>query len=306
MRMRRVISTLLASMLVAGTASLLAGAGIASASPGAPGRFTCAGTPKAPGVLTGTYSSVTVRGLCEVSAGAAYVQGSVVVSPHGALVAAFARHNSNLTVGGSLTVLKGATLILGCEAAHFACVDDPNQKSPTLSSSSSVAGNLLARDALGVLVHASTIGASVVQSGGGGGRNCTPSGIFAAFKSPVYSDYEDNFVGGDLSVTGLRSCWFGALRDNVRGSALVAGNKMADPDAMEVHTNRIRGDIACFRNSPAIQYGDAAAGTPNVVRRHAYGQCGFNVLQPNPAATKTTPAGPLTPISVHARRHQHH
>src|ERR1035441_1369394 len=148
MRMRRVVSTLLASMLVAGTASLLGGAGIASASPGAPGRFTCAGTPKAPGVLTGTYSSVTVRGLCEVSAGAAYVQGSVVVSPHGALVAAFARHNSNLTVGGSLTVLKGATLILGCEAAHFACVDDPNQKSPTLSSSSLVAGNRLARDAL--------------------------------------------------------------------------------------------------------------------------------------------------------------
>jgi hypothetical protein len=305
MRVHRRLSMLLASVLVIGTAGLLAGAGTASASQAGPGRFACAGTPRSPGILVGTYSSVVVRGVCEVSAGAAQVEGSLVVSPHGALVAAFARHDSNLTVGGSLTVLRGATLILGCEAAHFACVDDPNQKDPTYSSSSSVSGNLIARNALGVVVHASTIGASVLQAGGGGGRNCTPSGIFAAFKSPVYSDYEDNFIGGSLSVTGLRSCWFGALRDNVRGSALVAGNKMADPDAMEVVSNRIRRDIGCFSNSPAAQYGDSG-GTPNVVRRQAYGQCGFNVLQPNPAPTKTTPAGPLTPISIHARRHHHH
>src|ERR1039457_4239905 len=95
MRMRRVVSTLLASMLVAGTASLLGGAGIASASPGAPGRFTCAGTPKAPGVRTGPAPGVRVRGVCGGRAGGACGKGRVVVAPQGALVAAFARHNSN-------------------------------------------------------------------------------------------------------------------------------------------------------------------------------------------------------------------
>ena len=143
-------------------------------------------------------------------------------------------------------------------------------------------------------MHASTIGANVVERGGGGGVSCTPKGIFAAFKSPVYSDYEDNWVGGNLTVTGLRSCWFGALRNSLRNSALVAGNTMADPDAMEVVSNTVRRSLSCFGNSPAVQYGDSV-GTPNVVRRWATGECGFNVFQPNPAPTKTTPAGPLTP-----------
>ena len=310
-RNRRLLSTLLASFLVLASTSLLAGAGIASAAAAGAPRFTCSGHAKQPGVLAGTYSDVVVRGVCVVNSGSAYVQRDLVVAPGATLLAAFARDrttrggSSSLTVGGSLTVLRGGTLILGCEAAHFACIDDPNQKNPTLNSSSSVGGNLIARHALGVVVHASTIGTNVVERGGGGGVGCTPKGIFAAFKSPVYSDYEDNLVGGNLTVTGLRSCWFGALRNNLRNSALVAGNTMADPDAMEVVSNTVRHSLSCLGNSPAVQYGDSV-GTPNVVRRWATGECGFNVFQPNPARTKTSPAGPLTPISVRARHHHHH
>ena len=310
MRNSRLLSTLLASFLVLASTSLLAGAGIASASAAAP-RFTCSGSARQPGVLAGSYSDVVVRGVCAVNSGSAYVQRDLVVAPGATLLAAFARDrstrggSSSLTVGGSLTVLRGGTLILGCEAAHFACIDDPNQKNPTLNSSSSVGGNLIARHALGIVVHASTIGTNVVERGGGGGVSCTPKGIFAAFKSPVYSDYEDNLVGGNLTVTGLRSCWFGALRNNLRNSALVAGNTVADPDAMEVVSNTVRRSLSCLGNRPAVQYGDSV-GTPNVVRRWATGECGFNVLQPNPAPTNTTPAGPLTPISVRARHHHHH
>ena len=310
-RNRRLLSTLLASILVVAATGLLAGAGIAGAAAAGTPRFTCSGTIKQPGVLSGTYSDVVVRGLCVVNSGAAYVQRDLVVAPGAALLAAYARDrttrggSSNLTVGGDLTVLRGGTLILGCEAAHFACIDDPNQKNPTLDSSSSVGGDLVAYHALGIVVHASTIGGNVVERGGGGGVSCASTGIFAAFKSPVYSDYEDNWVGGDLTVAGLRSCWFGALRNNLRGNALVAANKLADPDAMEVVSNTVRRNLSCLRNSPAVQYGDSG-GTPNVVRRWATGQCGFNVLQPNPAPTKTTPACPLTPISVRARHHHHH
>ncbi len=310
-RIRKLLITLLAPVLVLAASGLLAGAGVVTAAAAGMPRFTCSGTARSPGVLAGTYTNVVVRGLCDVNAGAANVQRDLVIARGGTLLAAFARNHrthhgsSSLTVGGSLTVRRGGTLIMGCEAAHFACIDDPNQKDPTLASASAVTGNLIAKHALGIVVHLSSIGGNVIQVGGGGGRNCTPTGIFAAFKSPVYSDYEDNSVGGNLAVRGLRSCWFGALRDDVGGSALVQGNKVADPDAMEVVSNNVRRGLGCFGNSPAVQFGDSG-GTPNVVRGQADGQCGFDVLKPNPAATKTTPAGPLTPISVRARRHHRH
>ena len=145
-----------------------------------------------------------------------------------------------------------------------------------------------------MVVHLSTIGGSVQQIGGGGGRTCTPSGIFAQFKSPVYSDYEDSSIGAGLLVANLRSCWFGAPRNHVSGSVLVAGNKLADPDAMEVVSNHVPAATTCLGNSPAVQFGDSH-GTPNLVRGTAAGQCGFGVRKPNPA-----PNGPLQHISVRA------
>jgi hypothetical protein len=145
-----------------------------------------------------------------------------------------------------------------------------------------------------VLLHASTIKGSVRLRGGGGGESCSPPfpGIFAELGSPPFSHAEDNSIGGDLTMTGLKSCWLGALRNSVRGNVFVASNTMADPDAMEILANLVRGSIACFSNSPAVQYGDSAS-SPNQVKRHAFGECAFSVLQPNPS-----PGGPLEPISV--------
>jgi hypothetical protein len=297
---------LAASMAAVTTVGLLAGAGAASAAPATHARslFVCSGTGRSPGVLAGgRYGNVVVRGTCVVNAGRASVRGGVVVTPGSVLLAAYALNDStnsgtsSLHVGGNLVVRPGATLVLGCEGEHFACLDDPHPKHPRLDSSSSVGGNLLAIGALGVVVHNSAIFGSVGQAGGGGGRSCAPAGVFRQFKTPVYSDYEDNFIGGSLAVTHVRSCWFGALRNHVRGSVAVLANKMADPDAMEVNTNLIRGSMACFRNHPAVQFGDSH-GKPNRVGGSAAGQCGFGVLKPNQAPTKTTPAGPLEHISV--------
>ncbi len=207
---------------------------------------------------------------------------------------------------GNITAGAGSTVILGCEGAHFACIDDPNQTNPTLSASESVGGSILATGALGILVHNSTIGGDIIETGGGGGVNCTPSGVFATFMSPVYSDYEDISVGGNLSVTGLGTCWTGALRDKVGGSITYSNNVMADPDANEVLTNTVAGNVICQGNSPANQFGDSA-GSTNVVTGFAVGQCSFSTLQPNPAPvpaspgpppTPATPAGPLQPISA--------
>lgn len=286
---------------------LVLGAGPASAHamPAAPA--SCSGTLSAPGVLAGTYhGDVVIYGACQVNAGAAVVNGNLILSPGSALNATFALNDvthsgrSSLRVRGNIQVTKDAVLAMGCLPVHSPCSDDPNAGTGgTLTGDNHVNGNLTGSAALAVIVHASEIGGNVDQNGGGGGPTAMTcavptTGIFAQIGSPVFSDYEDNRVGGNLSVSNLRTCWFGALRDDVRGNVSDNGNKFGDPDADEVHSNIIRGNISCNANTPAVQFGDAVAGVPNKVKGTASGECSFNVLLPNPA-----PSGPLTPISVH-------
>jgi hypothetical protein len=267
----------------------------ASAAP-AWSTFVCHGTFKRPGVLIGTYWDVIVRGVCVVNRGPALALRNVWVGRGSVLLAAYARHNSRLVVDRDIFVQPGGTLILGCEAKHFACLDDPHQNRPTLNSHSTVFGSLLGDRALGIVVHNSWIGGNVSQIGGGGGMTCKPHGAFAAVHSPVYSDYEDNFIRGHLWVRHLHSCWFGALRNFIATSATVSGNKMADPDAMEVVSNVVLLNLVCWNNSPRIQFGDSH-GVPNRVGRHARLECGFRVLRPNPAGQHKH----FSHISVHLR-----
>ena len=151
--------------------------------------------------------------------------------------------------------------------------------SPTLKSPTVVGGSVIATAPVWVVISDSSIVGDIRETGGGGGAfsgpgaGCTPTGIFAAFMSPVFSDYEDSTIGGNLSVSGLSSCWLGSFRDKVGGSVSFVHNTMADPDAMEVLTNRIQGNLICSANSPGNQYGDSM-GMPNVVGGFAVGQCG--------------------------------
>jgi hypothetical protein len=177
---------------------------------------------------------------------------------------------------------------MGCEPDFFTCFDDANN---TLTSSSAVHGNLTSSNPLGVLVHSSSIDGNVTESGGGGGLNCNP-GNNPAFAFGVYSDYEDNTIGGNLTISGLQTCWLGALRNNVGRNFTASNNATADPDGNELVSNTIAHNITCTGNSPAVQFGDSQ-GTSNVVGHNASGQCGFNALQPNPE-----PGGPPTPISI--------
>jgi hypothetical protein len=108
----------------------------------------------------------------------------------------------------------------------------------------------------------------------------------------VFSDFENNSVGGSLAIAGLQTCWLGALRNVVHGTGLDIKNTFADPDANEVLSNTVEGSMVCLANSPQVLYGDSG-GVPNQVRGFAFGECGFGVEQPDPA-----PSGPLTPISV--------
>jgi hypothetical protein len=301
--MRKILRLAAITSLVLGTVVLGAGAAGAAQAHDDHQSSICTGTFQSPGVLAGKYKGdVVVTGVCAVNGGAAVIKGDLILAPGSALNATFALNDagtgtSSLTVKGDVKVGPGALLAMGCEPNFSPCSDDPdaaNGGPGTLTGQNKVFGDVRAFQALGVLLHASTIKGDVSVRGGGGAESCDPPfpGAFADIMSPPFTDAEDNSIGGSLTITGLQSCWLGALRNSVRGNVVVAGNTMADPDAMEILANQVHGSIACFSNSPAVQYGDSMS-SPNQVKRHAFGECGFNVLQPNPS-----PGGPPTPISV--------
>jgi hypothetical protein len=288
-------SGLLAGVLAVSSAS--AASAQAQSGLGLHGTNTCTGATAKPGVLTGTFWDVTVRGICNIDAGSVYVRHDLRVAPGGALIADFGLNDltktghSNLVVHGNLIVERHGALLLGCENRTFyaygvafqpfTCADETNQNAPTLQSHDVVNGSLLGLGAEAVVVHNSLVRKDARLLGGGGGLNCNPFPPFGTFPFSHNSDFEDNTIRGNLSVTGLRSCWLGIFRDKVGGNETVSWNKMANTGADEVLSSHIRGNLTCRHNSPEIQFWDSG-GHPNRVAGHASGQCGFNVVEPSP------------------------
>ncbi len=201
----------------------------------------------------------------------------------------------------NIFVKPGGTLILGCEAAHSPCLDDPHPKRPSLNSHSTVFGSIVGNHALGIVVHNSSIEHSIDQSRGGGGTTCKPRGVFKHLHSPAFSDYEDSFIRGTLVVRHLHTCWLGVIRNFVASSVTVSSNRMADPDATEIVTNIVLRNLICFNNKPKAQFGDSH-GRPNRVGRHALFECSFHRLVPNPAGQHHH----FEHISIHLHHRHHH
>jgi hypothetical protein len=274
---------------LATAAVLLGGAGYAAAAPtpalAAGGTHVCRGSAMAPGTLAGFFNNVEVKGFCAVNGGAALVHGNLTVDSGSALVAAFARNDvtgkgaSNLIVLGNFNVNQGGAAFIGCLPTSFPCIDDPNPNHPTLASHDRIQGNLASDDPLGVIVHNTRIGGDVTEEGGGGGLTCNPSGIFAVFGSPVYSDYEDSTVVGGLRINHLTSCWLGVARVHSGGGMRFIDNQLADPDAIEIIANNIGGNLACSGNSMTWDNADAGESLfpripePNTVHGSRSGQC---------------------------------
>jgi hypothetical protein len=278
------------SMALLGSAALLVSLGIAApAVAQSDAHTTCTGTPTSPGVITGTYwSDVTVKGDCAVNGGKAVVHGNLTLASGSALLAAFANNDvtgkgsSSLRVTGNIVVGDDATMLLGCLPTSFPCIDDPNQSSPTLSSHDVVGGSIIEKAPLGVIVHDTWIGGSVTQLGGGGGVNCNPTGVFALFGSPVYSTYEDSTIRGSLTMANVHTCWLGTARAAIGGNATYLNNTAADPDAIEIVSNNVHGDLICSRNSRVWDSGDLTNNLfpripqPNTVHGNRIGQCRLN------------------------------
>lgn len=242
-------------LLLSGVAllSLLLSPTLASAGQGDHGNaFTCSGgssNPLNPSIIPpGDYKAITVTGVCLIPGGQVNVANNLSVEAGAVLVANIPasppgqgppEDDAILNVGGNLTVGQGATLIMGC-APSFGCVNTTTDR---------VEGNLRADGALGVLLHADTIDGNVTIKGGGGmDYNCAPQGAFAAFGSPVYSAFEDGTVRGNVSISGYQSCWLGMARASVAGNATFKDNALGDPDAIEILSNSIGGNLSCRGN----------------------------------------------------------
>jgi hypothetical protein len=231
--------------------------------------LACHGTLAAPGFIApGTYSSITAVGFClGPPTGNVIVKGDVTVARGAALAANYPSFapgapegDANWLVKGNVWVGAGATLLLGCEPAT-GCVN---------TTFDTVRGNVDADGALGVILHSDIIGGNVSFNGGGGGVNCTPG--FGPFMFGVFSDAEDDVIGGNLTVSGLRSCWFGEFRNVIMGNDTVNLNRFADPDATEIANNEVFGSLTCFNNTPDAQFGDSVQ-PPNVVIGAIRGEC---------------------------------
>lgn len=285
---------------------IFAASGTAGASPAGHRyvqTYNCTGGNVPPGF----YHSMIITGVCYMPAGNVVVRGNLTVAP-GALLDNGSPGDPTtgpsvvsavLSVGGNVTVWNGGVLLLGC-TPNGACVGPPG------ISTAHIRGNLTAFDALGVVVQSADIGGNLSLFGGGGG---TMGGVAtgaclgavtpapwsedtgsAAAGSPVYSDVEDSSIGGNYTIAGLSSCYLGSLRNQIGGNATFIGNSMGDPDAMEIGGNLINGNLTCLGNAPAPQFGDGAA--PDLVGRRGIGQCGFNVVLPNPSAEALQGATP--------------
>ena len=260
----------------------------------------------------GTYKSMLITGLCYMKAGTIVIRGNLTVGP-GALLDAGAnpgdpRSKPDVTatvrVGGNVFVGDGAVLVLGCSPNLLGIC-------PHSLTFDSIGGSLTAVGALADVLHGTSISGNATIVGGGGGAGsagCSntkghhfraPWSEDAALAKvvPQYTDFEDDSIGGDLTVIGVRTCWMGAVRVQIRGSLTWAEDVTNDPDGNEVANNLMGGNIACLYNDPAVQFGDSG-GAPNLVRRHAIGECGFNVVLPNPPPEAGEGHGIREPITV--------
>ncbi len=316
----------LVPVILLALSGIFVGTETASASP--PPRHTqshpynCTGGNVSPG----TYASMIITGVCYMPAGTVIVRGDLTVAP-GALLDAVTPGDpagpgallpATVLVGGNVSVGHGAVLFLGCS---------PNISCPMAVTYDRIGGSLTATGALGVVIHSTSIGGDLSMLGGGGGVvGGTATGacdgnpaanppvpapvpsLWAADPSlangegpgmplPVYSDFEDNVIGGNLTVVGLQSCWLGGLRNQVGGNANFSANVMGDPDALEMGNNLVDGNLTCLANMPAVQFGDGGS-APNVVGGFGLGECGFKVKILNPASEAMAGTGVSEHIAV--------
>jgi hypothetical protein len=219
------------------------------------GSWTCHhGTVKA-----GTYSTLRIAGTCTLTdTGTVTVRHDLIIKRHATFNAVTA---GTLHVRGDVWIKAHAIAGLGC-SDELGCMSG--------LSHNTFGGNITAVRAAATVIHGAWIGGNVRILGGGGNMDCTATPILGM--APFYSTIHDSTVVGNVTVRRLHSCWFGVIRVHIGGNAKFIGGRFGDPDAMEIVTNVIGGNLGCFNNNPVAHVGDSM-GAPNVVGGHKRGEC---------------------------------
>ncbi|MEO7753884.1 MAG: hypothetical protein ABIS35_10760 [Terracoccus sp.] len=219
--------------------------------------YTCTGGD----IPSGSYSRITVTGLCQVAAGATIrVRGNVSVAEGAMLDAQSAP--STIVVGGNVTGARGSMVGLGCQphsatgnSAHECALD------PTGQSSITVHGNVTVTKAVLVALNGITVRGNVTLTGGGGAN---------------YWSVKNNTIGRNLTVTGQTVDWIGVMFNKIGRNATLTHITVNDehPGAPGVYivSNTVGRNLSCRDLVPGVS-GGFVPGAVNVVGRHATGQC---------------------------------
>ena len=234
--------------------------------------YTCAGGDKGSGspdpstwnyviIPSGTYSSLTVTGVCYVAPGTVInVVGNVNVAAGAVLDAQ--TFSSTITVGHNVTAVSGSLLGLGClpnppkHTTGHPCADDP------ASSSITVNGNVTAANADTVLLNGITVKGNVTLAGGGENFLVWPIKM--------------NMIGGNLIISGVTPNWLGVIRNKIGGNAILTNITITDPGdpgipTIFVASNTVGQNLICTGLVPSVAGG--FNGEVNVVGGKAIGQC---------------------------------
>jgi hypothetical protein len=243
------------AVLIAAVLGVLALTSAASASSTALPQFG-AKTCHSGNIRSGSYASLKIAGLCTLGNHAdVVVRQDLTVGHHGILNAIT---GGRLVVRGDMYVRSGGGAGVGCSPSA-GCSVTTNDR---------IRGSVIAAAPNFMIFHSDTVGGRVRIKGGGGGVQCGSQ----LFGGPYFSTFEDNAIGGGITVRLMKSCWFGLFRNQVGGSVSVNNNTFADPDADEIQTNVIAGNLSCFGNTPPPQRGDSQ-GNNNIVAGTVSGQC---------------------------------
>jgi hypothetical protein len=266
-----------AAMFGALTTGLVGTASIASAHPshGRPKAYTCTGGDVASGTFTsipsGNYSSITVKGVCNVVPDAVInVFGNINVA-RGAVFDAQSAP-STITVGHDVTAARGSLLGLGCQPtssigmfAGVPCADPYADGHTTIT----VGGNVTAIDANTVLLRGGVAaGAGKLTVKGNvtiiGGSSATPWSI------------KGDTIRGNLTIRGVTAEFLGVQFNTIRGNATLINITVHDvdspPPGVTIVENTVGRNLNCFGLVPGVS-GGFIPGEVNHVGHKATGQC---------------------------------
>ena len=258
-----------AAVLVSFTAlacGLVGTASVASVAPSRPPAYTCAGgdfaTQQFTSIPSGTYSSLTVTGVCNITPDAVInVVGNIYVAPGAVLDAQSAP--STITVGRNVTAGAGSFLGMGCQPtdtigmfAGVPCVANPDGHTTI-----TVDGNVTAINADTVLLRKLTIGGNVTLVGGGG---------------DIPWSIKGNTIGGNVTITNVAADWLGVQFNLIGRNATLVNITALDPGdpgrTVAVVENTVARNLICFGLEPGVS-GGFIPGEVNHVSGKALGQC---------------------------------